>query len=160
MKWAAIVLVALVVSYILYLCNLFVIAFGGKRSNPSSAEGEIDDKLKSLLTTCNMDCEFLMIWESQLPVLEELHRSGKRGYPGRRCANYFVISQTITRNRRKDPARTIGYKSYSSPRSSLTMRRNSGLLTKVSLSSIFWNIKKSIPARREWQLILTIPDCS
>ena len=79
MKWAAIVLVALVVSYILYLCNLFVIAFGGKRSNPSSAEGEIDDKLKSLLTTCNMDCEFLMIWESQLPVLEELHRSGKRG---------------------------------------------------------------------------------
>lgn len=61
MKFAAILLLVLVFSYVLYLCNLFLIAAGRGKSKFAQSRNGTNKNLRSLLTTDNMDCEFVMI---------------------------------------------------------------------------------------------------
>lgn len=81
MRWAMIAACTLLFVYILYLARLAWLAFGGSTKASPTAASERPVKLTSILAFKDLDCEFAMLWETQLPLLRILRATGDRGLP-------------------------------------------------------------------------------
>jgi len=77
MSWITFAVLVLIAGYLLYLTRLFRIAFGRARQSKSSSAMS----LTYALTDDREDCDYDLLWDTQLPALEFLSEAGNSGVP-------------------------------------------------------------------------------
>lgn len=90
MRWAMIAACTLLFVYVLYLARLAWLAFGESTKVGPTAEGERPVKLTSILAFKDLDCEFAMLWETQLPLLRILRATRDRCIPTESMTDQYL----------------------------------------------------------------------
>ena len=78
MSWITVAVLVLLGGYVLYVTRLFRIAFGQARQSKPSRAGL---NLTYVLTEDREDCDYELLWDTQLPALELLSSAGSSGVP-------------------------------------------------------------------------------
>ncbi len=78
MSCITLALIVLVAGYLVYVTRLFRIAFGQVRESKLSRTGL---NLTYALTDDREDCDYDLLWDTQLPALEFLGSAGSSGVP-------------------------------------------------------------------------------
>jgi hypothetical protein len=88
MSWSTFAVLVLISGYALYVAVLSRIAFGRLLEKPCSGARD-GVSLRYILTDKRDDCDYDLLWHTQLPALEFLRSSGKSGVPIARMTEFF-----------------------------------------------------------------------
>jgi hypothetical protein len=78
MIFFTLVLLLLIGGYVLFVVRPLWVAFGGTRQG-AEAQSDFSGNLGSILTYDAEDCDYDLLWRTQLPALKRLKRAGSGG---------------------------------------------------------------------------------
>ncbi len=89
MSYITVAVLVLVAGYMLYVARLLWVAFAQRWQKPTAPSLSTGLSLTYVLTGDKGDCDYDLLWETQMPALKILRSGGSGGVPIRRMAKLY-----------------------------------------------------------------------